>query len=62
LATVIGVAAVAFFAVGAMLLVIFFSALQGVYVASLYRYATEGQAAPGFDKALFDQAFVPKKR
>lgn len=62
LAAAIGTPALAVFAVGAVLLVIFFSALQGVYVASLYRYATDGQATSGFDQALFDQAFVPKKR
>jgi hypothetical protein len=33
-----------------------------VYVASLYRYANEGHAAPGFDDNLFRQDFVPKKR
>jgi hypothetical protein len=62
LAYVIGVVAIAFMAVGAILLMIFFSAIQGIYLASLYRYATEGQIAPGFDKALLDQAFVPKAR
>jgi len=41
---------------------VFFSALQGVYVASLYRYATQGLAPSGFDKTLLDRAFVPKKR
>jgi uncharacterized protein DUF6159 len=47
---------------GAILLMTFFSALQGVYVASLYRYATEGHAASGFDGHLLEQAFVPRKR
>jgi hypothetical protein len=61
LAYVIGVAAVAVFVAGAILLGIFFSALQGVYVASLYRYATEGSVPPGFDRTLLDQAFVPKR-
>jgi hypothetical protein len=61
LATVVGEMALAVFAVGAILLVIFFSALQGVYVASLFRYATEAQTDSGFDKSLFDQAFVAKK-
>jgi len=61
LAMLIGTPALALFAAGAVFLMVFFSALQGIYVASLYRYATEGQTAPGFDKALFDQAFVPKK-
>lgn len=57
----IGTPALGVFVVGAVLLVAFFSALQGVYVASLYRYASGGDAAPGFDKTLFDQAFVPRK-
>jgi hypothetical protein len=62
LAMLIGVSAVAVFAAGAVFLMVFFSALQGVYVASLYRYATDGQAASGFDKAIFEQAFVPKRK
>jgi hypothetical protein len=61
LAYVVGIAAVAVGFAGAIGLMIFFSALQGVYVASLYRYATEGTAGPGFDTDLFQQAFVPKK-
>jgi len=60
LAYVVGLLALAVFFVGAVLLMIVFSALQGVYVASLYRYAAEGQAVSGFDKTLLDQAFVPK--
>jgi hypothetical protein len=62
LAYVIGFGALLVMAVGAVALMTFFSALQGVYLASLYRYATEGQVPPGFDKALLEQAFVPKKR
>lgn len=58
---VIGVAAVGVFLAGAILLGVFFSALQGVYVASLYRYATEGAVPPGFDRTLLGQAFVPKQ-
>ncbi len=54
--------ALAVFGVGAACLTILFSALHGVYVASLYRYATEGQAASGFDRSLLEQAFVPKRR
>jgi hypothetical protein len=61
LSMAIGVAAVAVFAIGAVFLMIFFSALQGVYVASLYRFATDGVAA-GVDPALMRQAFVPKNR
>jgi hypothetical protein len=61
LAYVIGIAAVAVFVSGAIILGIFFSALQGVYVASLYRYAIEGDVPPGFDRTLLDNAFVPKR-
>ena len=46
---------------GALFLMIFFSA-QGVYVASLYRFATDGGATPGLDPALLGRAFVPKDR
>jgi hypothetical protein len=62
LAYVIGVMAVAVVLVGAVFLMVFFSALQGVYVASLYQYATTGLTPPGFDKTLLDHAFAPKKR
>jgi hypothetical protein len=57
-----GVFAIAVFALGAVLLMIFFSALQGVYVASLYRFATGGGETPGLDSTLLGQAFVPKTR
>jgi hypothetical protein len=62
LSMAIGVAAVAVFAAGAVFLMIFFSALQGIYVASLYRFASDGGTTPGLDPALIRQAFVPKKR
>jgi len=58
----ISIMALVVFGVGAILLMVFFSALQGVYVASLYRYAAEGEAVSGFDRALLGQAFVPKDR
>jgi len=45
-----------------VLLMVFFSALQGVYVASLYRFATDGGPTPGLDSTLLGQAFVQKKR
>ena len=61
LAYVIGIAALVVFFAGAIFLMIFFSALQAVFVASLFRYATEGDA-PGFDPDLFKHAFVPKAR
>ena len=62
LASVVGLIALVVFGAGAIFLMIFFSALQGVYVASLYQYATEGRTPSGFDKALLDHAFVPKGR
>jgi len=39
----------------------FFSAMQGVYVAALYRYATEGEAVSGFDRSTLASAFVEKR-
>jgi hypothetical protein len=56
-----GMIALVVFGAGAVFLLIFFSALEGVYVASLYRYATEGRASSGFDSNLLEQAFVPKR-
>ena len=47
---------------GALFLSVFFSSLQGIYVASLFRYATEGHATSGFDADVMSQAFVPKKK
>lgn len=61
-AYLIGIGAVVVFGLGAIFILVFFSALQGVYVASLYRYATEGQTPDGFDPELMAQAFVPKSR
>jgi len=37
------------------------SALQGVYSAALYRYATEGNAGESFPSALLGEAFRPKR-
>jgi len=56
-----GIIALVVFGAGAIFLMVFFSALQGVYVASLYRYATEGRLSSGFDANLLGQAFVPKR-
>ena len=36
------------------------SALQGIYAAALYRYATDGNVGGGFDAALLGQAFRVK--
>ncbi|RAN75230.1 hypothetical protein B5P43_26750 [Bacillus sp. SRB_336] len=38
------------------------SSLHGIYAAALYRYAETGEASVGFDQALLQQAFVPKKK
>lgn len=62
LAYVIGIGALFVFGAGAIFLAVFFSALQGVYVASLFRYATDNQAPSGFDGDLLKQAFVLKGR
>jgi MFS family permease len=58
----IGLEAVAFIVAftGAITLLMFFAALQGVYVASLYRFAIEGNDTAGFDRDLLADAFVPK--
>jgi Na+-transporting NADH:ubiquinone oxidoreductase subunit NqrB len=45
---------------GAVFLVMLFSALQGVFVASLYRYATEGHTTSGFNGDLLSAAFIEK--
>jgi len=37
------------------------AALQGVYSAALYRYATEGNVGANFDGALLSDAFRPKR-
>jgi hypothetical protein len=51
--------------VGALLLallLVFTSALQGVYVAALYRFATTGDTPGGFDAEVIRGAFAPKGR
>lgn len=58
----LGMLALAVGASGAILLLVFFSALQGIYVASLYQFATAGPAVSGLDTNLLAAAFVPKKR
>jgi hypothetical protein len=37
------------------------ASLQGIYAAALYRYAEAGEAGTGFDQALLENAFRPKK-
>ena len=43
-----------------VVLSIFFTTLQGIYLATLYRYATAGWVPAGFDGELLRQAFVSK--
>jgi hypothetical protein len=57
----LGIATFAVGAAGAIFLAVLFSALQGVFVASLYQYATGGTTPNGFDSALLSQAFVSKR-
>jgi hypothetical protein len=38
------------------------SALQGIYVAALYRYATTGEVPEGYDPAVMEGAFAERKR
>jgi len=39
-----------------------FSALQGVYVAAVYRFATADEAPQGFDATVLREAFRPKQK
>ena len=59
---VAAVAAVVIVVLGFILLGLIQSALQGIYAAALYRYAEAGEASAGFDQALLQQAFAPKKK
>ena len=43
-----------------LLLILIQAALQGVYSAALYRFASEGDAGQGFDKAVVADAFRVK--
>ncbi len=56
----ITITAVVAVAVALLLLILIQAALQGVYAAALYRYATEGEAREGFDQALVADAFKVK--
>lgn len=37
------------------------STLNAIFRVALYRFATDGQAAPGFDQAALEHAFAPKR-
>lgn len=54
------VAASVVLVIGILLLALVQAALQGVYAAALYRFATVGEAGTGFDKAMVTQAFKVK--
>jgi hypothetical protein len=58
--TVAGGGGMAFFVCGFVVQAVFFSALQGVFVASLYRYATHDGATP-FQESALAAAFRPKQ-
>jgi hypothetical protein len=55
------VAAVGLAVVGLTVLSLVQASLQGIYAAALYRYAEQGEAGAGFDQALLEQAFRPKR-
>jgi hypothetical protein len=57
-----GVVALPVFFVGAVGLMLLFTTLQGVYLASLYQYATGNTASVGLDRELLANAFVEKSR
>ena len=52
-------AAVGIMVLGFILLALFASALNGIYMAALYRYAMTGDAG-GFDARIMGNAFRPK--
>ena len=56
------VAAAVIVVMGFILLGLIQASLQGIYAAALYRYAEAGEASVGFDPALLQQAFAPKKK
>jgi hypothetical protein len=61
IAVVVGkTAGIGVFIAGMIVLTIVFAALQGIYLATLYRYATEGWVPAGFDGELLRQAYVSK--
>lgn len=55
------IAAIVIVAVGLTVLGLIQASLQGIYAAALYRYAEEGEVGYGFDQAMLEQAFKPKK-
>lgn len=55
------VVAVAIVLVGLSLLGMIQSSLHGIYAVALYRYVDEGEAGQGFDRAMLENAFRPKR-
>jgi hypothetical protein len=50
------------FVAGFMILILVSSALNGIYSAALYRYATTGDPGEQFNAAEMEKAFRPRKR
>lgn len=59
-ATALGIAIMALAILCVILLALVQAALQGIYSAALYRFATTGDATDGFDQALVADAFHVK--
>jgi hypothetical protein len=56
----LGVVAVVVAVLGFIGLMLVFSTLNGIYLAALYRFATTGDVAAGFDRNVLADAFGPK--
>jgi len=56
----LGIVAIVVAILGAIAVGVISSALQGVYVAALYRYATAGETPAGFGERDLGDAFVPR--
>ncbi|HPH94501.1 MAG TPA: DUF6159 family protein [Anaerolineaceae bacterium] len=55
------IAFVAVAVVGLMVVGLIQSTLTGIYVAAVYRYAVDGEVGAGFDPAMIQGAFTPRK-
>lgn len=55
------IAFIAVAAVGLMVVGVIQSTLTGIYVAAVYRYAVDGEVGAGFDPAMIQGAFSPRK-
>lgn len=56
-----GLAVIALAVVYILVLAAVGAALQGIFLAALYQYAGHGRVPSGFDEAVLQQAFMPKK-